>query len=196
MRAEVLGVASTAVMQTLQTRPTGHVTHFAALSLTEALFAWLVAVVVDIGVEECLEAAAPAAVAARCCKTLQVQQSFCNFCCRARRQSDVRGKSTQQSFTTHVHLMTTASLSCRSNGIIHYLATMGVSPIVTGARTGSSALLHKNAKAMDELGPVRRFVNQPRSFGSASSLTCWSASSFQVGQQVASSRMYFASTNT
>ena len=50
-----------------------------------------------------------------------------------------------------------------------YLATIGVSPSVSGARTGMSALLHKKAKASDELGPVRRFVNQPRSFGFASS---------------------------
>lgn len=59
-----------------------------------------------------------------------------------------------------------------------YLATMGVSPIVTGARTGNSALLHKKASAIDEVGPVRRLLNQPRSFGFASSLTCWSAGSF------------------
>ena len=52
---------------------------------------------------------------------------------------------------------------------------MGVSPSVRGARTGMSALLQRNASANDELGPVSRFVNHPRSFGSASSLTSWSA---------------------
>lgn len=61
-----------------------------------------------------------------------------------------------------------------------YLATMGVSPSVIGARTGKSALLHRKASAMDELGPERRLLNQPRSCGFASSLTCWSADVQQV----------------
>ena len=67
---------------------------------------------------------------------------------------------------------------------ILYLATMGVSPIVTGARTGKRALLHKNASAMDELGPVRRLLNHPLSFVLASSWTCWSVCSFQAVGQV------------
>lgn len=65
-----------------------------------------------------------------------------------------------------------------------YLATMGVNPIVTGARTGKRALLHRKASAMDELGPVRRLLNQPLSFGFASSWICWSACSFQAVKRV------------
>lgn len=65
-----------------------------------------------------------------------------------------------------------------------YLATMGVSPIVIGARTGIRALLHRKASAMDELGPVRRLLNHPLSFGFASSWTCWSACSSQAVRQV------------
>lgn len=61
-----------------------------------------------------------------------------------------------------------------------YLATNGVSPTVTGARTGISALLHRKASARDELGPVRRLLNHPLSLGSASSWTCWSACSFHT----------------
>jgi len=55
--------------------------------------------------------------------------------------------------------------------LIAHLATIGVNPRVSGARTGISALLHRNAKASDELGPVSRLENHPRSLGSASSLT-------------------------
>ena len=46
--------------------------HVVVLSLTLALLAWLVAIVEDIGVEECFEAEAVAAVAARWCRALQI----------------------------------------------------------------------------------------------------------------------------
>ena len=42
----------------------------AALSFSCALLAWLVAVVVEYGVDECLEAAALAAVTTLCCSAL------------------------------------------------------------------------------------------------------------------------------
>lgn len=65
-------------------------------------------------------------------------------------------------------------MSCKRSA---HLATIGVRPIVKGALTGINALLQRNASAREELGPVKRFVNQPRSFGFASSVTSCSAGS-------------------
>ena len=127
-----------------------------------AVLACIVAVVVVTGGDDFLAADVPAAVAALCCRTLQNKNSTQN-------------QEQQQGYSLNISACVVRSRRIVTLLSVTHLATIGVSPIVRGARMGMSALLHRNANASDELGPERRFVNHPLSFGSASSLSSLSA---------------------
>ena len=62
-----------------------------------------------------------------------------------------------------------------SHLVCAHLATIGVTPIVKGTLTGSSAFVHKKAIAKDEPLLVTAFASQERSSGLASAFRSFSA---------------------